>query len=137
MIKDVYSETFFPQFLEGNRLQDPKSPAYSALEIAVQNQEFDIVLHPVMKRLIDVKWQKFGRQGAVSSLCLNMLYAILWTILAVTSPLQGDELYLPWSRKAWRLVISGIVCLMTIDEIRRQVTGTVDNYLYKGLNMFG
>ena len=78
-----------------------------------------------MKRLIDVKWQKFGRQGAVSNLGLNLIYAILWTILAVTSPKDGDELYLPWSRKAWRLVISVVVCLMTIDEIRKQVTGIV------------
>jgi uncharacterized membrane protein YhdT len=104
-------------------LQNPKSPAYSALEIAVQSQEFDIILHPVMKRLIDVKWQQFGRKGAVFNLCLNLLYAILWTILAVTSPTEGDQLYFPWSRNAWRLVISVIVCLMTIDEIRKQITG--------------
>ncbi|XP_028395796.1 transient receptor potential cation channel subfamily V member 3-like [Dendronephthya gigantea] len=118
-------EFFFLNYLEGNRLQDPKSPAYSALEIAVQNQEFDIILHPVMKRLIDVKWQQFGRNGAVSNLGLNLLYAILWTILGVTSTTNGDELYLPWSRKAWRLVLSGVVCLMTIDEVRRQITGTL------------
>lgn len=119
------------KFLEGNRLQDPKSPAYSALEIAVQNQEFDIILHPVMKRLIDVKWQQFGRNGAVSNLGLNLLYAILWTILGVTSTTDGDELYLPWSRKAWRLVLSGIVCLMTVDEVRRQITGIGQYWVYQ------
>ena len=107
-------------------MQDPKSPAYSALEIAVQNHEFDIILHPVMKRFIDVKWQQFGRTGAVSNLCFNLLYAIMWTILAVTSPTEGDELYLPWSRKAWRLVISVLLCLMTINEIRKQITGIVE-----------
>ena len=78
-----------------------------------------------MKRLIDVKWQQFGRKGAVSNLSLNLLYALLWTIFAVMSPARGEEFYTPWSRNIWKLVIFGIVCLMTVDEIRRQITGTI------------
>lgn len=76
-----------------------------------------------MKRLIDVKWQQFGRKGAIINLGLNLLYAIMWTVLAVTSTTDGQNLYLPWSENVWRLVVSIIVCLMTTDEIRRQITG--------------
>lgn len=122
-------EFFFLNYLEGNRLQDPKSPAYTALEIAVQHQEFDIILHPVMQRLILVKWQKFGRLWAITDLAMNLVYAILWSVLAVTSPIDGKELYLPWSEKAWRLAIFVIVCLMTLDEIRRQITGNNVHYM--------
>ena len=81
-----------------------------------------------MKRLIDVKWQQFGRKGAVSNLSLNLLYALLWTIFAVMSPAQGEEFYTPWSRNVWKLVIFGIVCVMTVDEIRKQITGNIHNY---------
>ncbi|XP_046860869.1 transient receptor potential channel pyrexia-like isoform X4 [Xenia sp. Carnegie-2017] len=118
-------EFFFLNYLEGNVLEDPKSPAFSPLEIAVHNQEFDVILHPVMKRLVDVKWQQFGRHEAICNFVINILYAVLWTILAVTSPADANALYLPWLKNSWRIALSMIVCLMTLDEIRRQVTGTV------------
>ena len=116
-------EYFFLNYLEGNRLIDPKSPAYSALEVAVQNQEFDIILHPVMQRLIFIKWQKFGKFGATKDLVINLLYAVLWTVLAVSTPTHGDSFYIPLKANAWRLMISILVCLLTIDEIRKQLTG--------------
>ncbi len=114
-------EFYFLNYLEGTKLKEQKTPARTPLEIAVQNERYDIIMHPVMQRLIGVKWQMYGKWGAIVDLVLNLIYTILWTVLAVTLPKQGENLYSPLKSNAWRLVIVGLLIVLTLVEIRKQI----------------
>lgn len=61
------------------------------LEVAVHHKQFELIMHPVFQRLINVKWEQFGKIGAWLDLVLNTIYAILWTILGVTLPQHPSE----------------------------------------------
>ena len=113
-------EFYFLNYLEGTKLKEQKTPARTPLEIAVQNERFDIIMHPVMQRLIGVKWNMYGKWGAILDLVINLLYTILWTVLAVTLPNYGRDLYLPLGKNSWRLVIDIMIIFFTILEIRKQ-----------------
>ncbi|XP_028405944.1 uncharacterized protein LOC114528490 [Dendronephthya gigantea] len=118
-------EFYFLNYLESTKLKEKKTPARTPLEIAVQNERFDIIMHPVMQRLIGVKWQMYGKWAAILDLVLNLLYTILWTILAVTLPRHGKDLYVPLVSNIWRIVIVGILILLTLNEIRKQILNTI------------
>ena len=117
------TEFYFLNYLEGTKLKEQKTPARTPLEIAVQNERFDIIMHPVMQRLIAVKWKMYGKWGAIQDLVLNIVYTILWTVLAVTLPRYGRDLYLPIGKNSWRLVIGILLVIFTILEIRKQIIG--------------
>ena len=114
-------ELYFLNYLEGKKLNDHKASARSPLEIAVQNERFDIILHPIMQRLITVKWQMYAKRSAVSDLVLNLLYTMIWTVIGVTIPRYGHELYFPLKDHIWRLVFAALVILLTLYEIKTQV----------------
>ena len=78
-------------------------------------------MHPVMRRLIAVKWKIYGKTGAFLDLGLNLIYTILWTVEGVTMPKNGHELYLPVRKNAWRYAVDSLILLFTLIEIKRQV----------------
>ena len=127
-------EFYFLNYLEGTKLTEKKTPARTPLEIAVQNERFDIIMHPVMQRLISVKWKMYGKWGAILDLVINLVYTILWTVLAVTLPKHGRDLYLPVGEKSWRLVIGILLMFLTILEIRKQIIGKINLHLRKSRN---
>ena len=109
----------------GARLNETPSPARTPLEVAVENNRLDIIMHPVIRRLISVKWRVFGKLGGIGALLLNLLYATLWTIMAVTIPTTDEDAYFPLPKKIWRWIIAIIIALLTIYEIVQQITGRI------------
>ena len=81
-------------------------------------------MHPVMRRLISVKWKIYGKTGAILDLVLNLIYTILWTIEGVTMPKSGHELYLPVRDNIWRIAIDSFIILFTLMEIKQQIKRT-------------
>ncbi|XP_046853071.1 transient receptor potential cation channel subfamily V member 3-like [Xenia sp. Carnegie-2017] len=118
-------EYFFLDHLEGARLNDTSSPALTPLEVATKSNRLDIIMHPVIRRLISVKWRVFGKLGGIGALLLNLLYATLWTVLAVTIPTKDKDAYLPLPEKVWRWIIAVLIAVLTIYEIVQQVSGTL------------
>ena len=114
-------EFYFLNYLEGTKLKEEKTPARTPLEIAVQNERFDIIMHPVMQRLIAMKWQIYGKWGAVLDLVVNLVYTILWTVFAVTLSRHGRDLYFPITSNIWRVIIDIFLILLTLVEIRKQI----------------
>nr|XP_018671663.1 transient receptor potential cation channel subfamily A member 1 isoform X3 [Ciona intestinalis] len=60
--------------------------AKTPLEVIVSFRQLELIQHPVIMRMIDIKWNKFGRRGAFQALFLNLLYILVWTILGVAVP---------------------------------------------------
>ena len=118
------------EFFSLNSLEGPKinagrlNFARTPLEIAVQKRCFSIVMHPVVKRLIDLKWEHYGKAGAIYNLMLNLGYAILWTILSLALCYRAKDMYLPLGSKGWLLGIVIVILFMTGKEIKKQISGT-------------
>lgn len=119
---------FYLNYLECMHLDKmPESCAKSPLAEATQHSQFELIMHPVFQRLINVKWEKFGQSGAWISLITNIIFATLWTFLGVTQPLDPAQHYTPLNEKWWRLFIEICVILLTINEIRIQIVNTFVN----------
>ncbi len=125
-------EFFSLNHLEGAKINEGcKTTARTPLEIAVQKRYFSIVMHPVVQRLIDLKWNHYGKSGAIWDLMLNLGYAILWTIFSLALCHRARDLYLPLGSKGWLLGIVIAIVIMTTNEIRKQIKGTaVDTVTY-------
>uniref|UniRef100_A0A7M5WS19 Ion transport domain-containing protein n=1 Tax=Clytia hemisphaerica TaxID=252671 RepID=A0A7M5WS19_9CNID len=101
-----------------------KSYAKTPLEVIVQYDQLDIIMHPVFQRLLHVKWNLFGKRGSAKMLALNFLYTLIWTILGILIP-RDHRYYTPFSDMWWRpvLEISGVsltiyFIFMEISEVR-------------------
>ena len=70
-------------------------------------------MHPAIRRLLDVKWDLFGKWSSIWIVLVNMIYTVLWTILGLMLPRDGNY-YKPLSKYWWRLVLECVGCIMTI-----------------------
>ena len=95
--------------------------AKTALEVVVQHKQFDLIMHPVIQRLIAIKWNSFGRRGAWVQVITNLFFVTLWTALGVTTPNKGRDLYDPIDEKWWRLTLGAVAVLMTLNAIKQEV----------------
>lgn len=89
------------------------------LKLAVQLEEFDVIMHPVMQRLIKEKWHHFGRFGAIIAAGIHLLYIMIWTMLAIFIPRDGD--YYGGSNKYWRIPLELLGVLLTLYFILTQI----------------
>ena len=62
----------------------------TALQLAVEHQDLEIIMHPAMQMLIKQKWLQFGRFGAIFSASVHLLFIMIWTWLAVFLPRDGE-----------------------------------------------
>lgn len=95
--------------------------AKTALEVIVQHKQFDLIMHPVIQRLIAVKWNYFGKRGAWIQVITNLFFVMLWTVLGVTSPSKANEFFHPIEKKWWRIVLGILAVLMTLNFIRQEI----------------
>ena len=94
------------------------------LEVAVHHKQFELIMHPVFQRLINVKWEKFGKIGAWLDLVLNTIYAILWTVLGITLPQHPNQRYSPLSEVWWRITLEICIFVLTVYETRNLLSHT-------------
>lgn len=117
---------YYLSYLDG--AQDDKEPltthTRSPLEVAVHHKQFELIMHPVFQRLINVKWEKFGKIGAWVDLVLNTMYAILWTVLGVTLPQNPTARYSPLGEVWWRITLEILILLLTVYETRNLLSHT-------------
>eukprot|EP00794_Sanderia_malayensis_P005153 gene5153-5803_t len=93
------------QYFYLNYLETPQSCPYakSCLKVAVEKKQYSIIMHPVMQRLTEVKWNRFGKTRAWFYLVLNLIFCILWTTLLCTSPHSYKNMYSPLPGKSYRI----------------------------------
>ncbi|XP_076841759.1 uncharacterized protein LOC143485931 isoform X2 [Brachyhypopomus gauderio] len=94
----------------------------SPLGLIVHQGKLDLIMHPVVLKLIAVKWNVYGRQGAWILLLLNFLFIMSWTIVAISvsmSQEEGSRYVLP--QDWWRVVVVAVALGLTVLEVYREV----------------
>ena len=99
-----------------------KCYAHAPLEVIVQYEQVDLIMHPVIQRLLHVKWQLLGKMGSIKMLALNLFYTLIWTILALLIPCHPDEYYHPLKDNWWRVVLEVVAVLLTCYFILCEIT---------------
>ncbi|XP_067833410.1 transient receptor potential channel pyrexia-like [Heptranchias perlo] len=97
------------------------SRAKSLLEVIVQYRQLDLIMHPVVQKLIHVKWKRFGMRGVAIMLTLNILFITFWTVLGLTSSLSNvKQLSYKLPNDWWRILISAIAVGLTAHQIAEE-----------------
>lgn len=81
---------------------------HTALEILIQRDDTQLVTHPAILKLIDLKTNKFGKRLIRLNVAINFLYTLLWTITVIIPEKRDNQ----WSKRN----ISQI-CLSSIAQI--------------------
>ena len=72
-------------------------------------------MHPVILRLIDIKWQLYGNYRTGVYTAVNLFYTILWTSLGVSMPRDNvNGYYSPLKDNIWRIVLEVISLIMAV-----------------------
>ncbi|XP_058242468.1 transient receptor potential channel pyrexia [Hemibagrus wyckioides] len=103
---------------QGNIRSEPTSP----LEFIVHQGKLDLIMHPVVLKLISVKWNLYGRLGAWILLLLNFLFIVSWTTVAISvsvSPEENKRYVFP--QDWWRVLVVMIALGLTLLEVYREV----------------
>lgn len=83
-----------------------ESCSRTPLETICFYNETDLIMHPVILRLIAIKWQLFGKYHTALNTGMNLIYTILWTVLGVTMPkTKIKRYYTPVAANTWRIVL--------------------------------
>ena len=92
----------------------------SPLQAVVEMSCFELIMHPIFQRLIEVKWGFFGMRAWLG-IFLNVLLTVAYTILGITHPNNVKHYYQPFTKNGWRIPLEVLVVLLTFNEIRKEV----------------
>ena len=114
-------QRYYLNFLEQCDPDTKRQPVnLSPLQAVVEVNCFELIMHPIFQRLIEVKWGFFGL-GAWLGIFLNVLLAVAYTVLGVTHPTDVADYYYPLSKNAWKIPLEAAVVLLTFNEIRKEI----------------
>ena len=65
----------------------------STLSSIVESSNLDLIVHPTISCLIDIKWKKFGRLRAWLDFFLTIIYVAVWVTFAVWVPYNERHHY--------------------------------------------
>ena len=82
------------------------------MQTLVYNEDITLAKHPVIQKLIEVKWRKFGRLTATLDIILNITYACVFTSMAIFQPYKG--FYKPLKKWGWKIGLDALFLLMTL-----------------------
>ncbi|XP_064624369.1 transient receptor potential cation channel subfamily A member 1-like isoform X1 [Lineus longissimus] len=99
---------------------DKKTHAQTALEVITCYKQFDLVTHPAVKRLIHVKWKRFGQLGAWSNLIFNFVFICLWTALGVYPDWKERYKY-TFPEDSWRIIMWIAAITLTMYQIVSEI----------------
>ncbi|XP_026858318.2 transient receptor potential channel pyrexia isoform X4 [Electrophorus electricus] len=110
---------------QGQHRSEPLSP----LGLIVHQGKLDLIMHPVVLKLIAVKWNLYGRLGAWILLLLNFLFIISWTVVAISvsvSREEGSRYIFP--QDWWRVVVVAVALGLTVLEVYREVMEVLHSF---------
>lgn len=115
-------QRYYLNFLEYCDPPDTKNRSVltSPLQTVVEMNCFELVMHPIFQRLIEIKWKFFGVRAWVG-IFLNVLLTVSYTVLGITHPNDIMNYYSPLKENFWRILLDALVVFLTFNEIRKEV----------------
>ncbi|XP_065646900.1 uncharacterized protein LOC124812268 [Hydra vulgaris] len=101
-------------------IKDSNCFAKSPLEVAVETNQYNLVLHPVMMELIKTKWNETSKLSALKVITINFVNCIMWTTLICTKPTDNRKIY-AGSRKYWGPALESMVIVILIISIVTEI----------------
>ncbi|XP_071503565.1 uncharacterized protein [Diadema antillarum] len=98
--------------------------ARTVLQSIVDFNQLELIVHPVIRKLVEVKWTRFGRFGAYKQLAFNLLFILMWTVLALSLD-TPFRFVLP--ADIWRLVLEISGVLLTLFQIFQELKEFFDS----------
>ena len=86
---------------------------FSYLQCAVESKQMELLLHPAFRRLIQVKWSRFGLYGCVKNTIIQIIFVLLWTAIGISIPRDG-KYYEPIKDRWWEVALDGVAVFMTV-----------------------
>lgn len=92
-----------------------------AMDMAIAKKCLSVLQHPVMTKLIDTKWENYGRKGAFMQLLMSIGLVVVWSIVAVVDK-TTPYLYC-WGRPVsiFRVIIYVFACLYNVWYIWQEI----------------
>ena len=84
----------------------------SQFEITVEEEEYSILTHPVMKELMQQKWRSFVRVHFYLDLILYVIFLLTWTLLYAYPSVQEKYQYI-FPRDVWRIIVEVFSAMMS------------------------
>ncbi|KAL2083201.1 hypothetical protein ACEWY4_020974 [Coilia grayii] len=96
-----------------------KKKARSPAGVIVRQGKLDLIMHPVVLKLITVKWDLYA---AWILLVLNFLFILAWTTVAISVSVVRDKgrPYV-FPEDWWRVLVVVLALLLTAQEVFREV----------------
>ncbi|XP_072269334.1 transient receptor potential cation channel subfamily A member 1-like [Pyxicephalus adspersus] len=116
-------QCFYLNHVEPQTSDFKGTQAKSPLEVIVQARQLDIIMHPVIQKLIEVKWNFFGRKKIAIALSLNLLFILSWTALGIASSLpRTEEAPYKFPEDVWRIILIvialGLMIYQMVEEFK-------------------
>ena len=84
-------------------------------QMVLQEKQMNLLLHPVFRRLLQVKWENFARTKHMCHLLSQFFFVLIWSVVAITTPAKSvSEFDQPLGKVWWRMVLESIAVLMTL-----------------------
>jgi len=91
----------------------------NALQMIVKYKETELLRHPVMEKLVRVKWKTHARFHILNYFFLNLIYVLLWTAIAIASSAIKDP-FLFKKENTVVLLLSTLTFILTIASAIEQ-----------------
>ena len=83
------------------------------MQLIVKYGELELLFHPVIQRLVKLKWDMYGRRFATFYLIVNIIYVMIWSAFAVVMSASRNPLE-PTEGNSWRIILAVLGILMTV-----------------------
>ncbi|MEQ2308981.1 hypothetical protein AMECASPLE_033910, partial [Ameca splendens] len=110
--------------LPGAGISEPTTP----LQVVVLEGKLDLIMNPVFLKLIQIKWNLYGRLGAWILLVFNFLLNVSWTTVAISmSACQDSPARYIFPQDWWRVLLVVLALLLTLEEVWREAQDIVSS----------
>ncbi|XP_047134098.1 uncharacterized protein LOC100209684 isoform X1 [Hydra vulgaris] len=91
------------------------------LEMITIYDEYDLIMHPVIQTMLEVKWKKLGRFITLRQLFILFIYLSCWMVLAYLFDPSGIY-YKPLKVKGWKIILEIIIIAAAVFFFYEDVT---------------
>jgi hypothetical protein len=116
------------EYLLGSLESLAHTDVITPFEAAVQTKSLEILSHPIMNKLLEIKWQILSRWMFLFEFGLYILFIIVWTALFVFPPVQSKHIY-NFPMDVWRVILGVLGVALLLYHIGVEIAEYTISYV--------